>query len=249
MRIAKSGEDFSKNIILNDSIALVKARGTDISKITIIGGFPGSVILNQKNIATRNFFSTKRAVFDEEDLECLPGGVVAIYETKKGKKDTLLKKAKQLAEVLENEMFSKITTIELIGYGKMGLIFLLATRYVERNLHIATVNIAEEIPYIRNLYVDDESLDKLALTQRAHYRNCFLRNVDFETIAKNHKWINFQDKWLKPYTTVADYDWLIKMNKKMVTEQSLRALDIPKNIELDLNYSTIIKEVYRYFER
>ena len=142
MRLAKIGEKFTENIILNDSIALVKVRGTDISKITIIGGFPGSMILSQKNTATKNFFSTKRAVFDEEDLECLPGGVVAIYETKKGKKDTLLKKAKQLAEVLENEMFSKITTIELIGYGKMGLIFLLATRYVERSLHIATVNIA-----------------------------------------------------------------------------------------------------------
>ncbi len=249
MRIAKRGEDFSKNIILNDSIALVKVRGTEISKITIIGGFPGSVILNQKNMATRNFFSTKRAVFDEEDLECLPGGVVAIYETKKGKKDTLLKKAKQLAEVLENEMFSKITTIELIGYGKIGLIFLLATRFVERNLHIATVNIAEEIPYIRNLYVDDESLDKLALTQRAHYRNCFLRNVNFETIAKEHQWINFQERNMETNTILSDYEWILKMNKKMVTKDSLRVLDIPKNIELDLNYSTIIQEVYRHFER
>lgn len=146
-------------------------------------------------------------------------------------------------------MFSKITTIELIGYGKMGLIFLLATRYVERNLHIATVNIAEEIPYIRNLYVDDESLDKLALTQRAHYRNCFLRNVDFETIAKEHQWINFQERNMETNTILSDYEWILKMNKKMVTKDSLRVLDIPKNIELDLNYSTIIQEVYRHFER
>lgn len=249
MRLAKRGEDFSRNIIINDSIALVKVRGTEISKITIIGGFPGAIILNQKNEAPKNFFSHKRAVFNEEDLEYLQGGLVAIYETKKGKKETLLKKARQLAELLENGIFSQIVTIELIGYGEMGLIFLLAAGYVERSLHIATVNIAEEIPYIRNLYVDDESLDKLALTERARYRNRFLRNINFETIAKTHKWINFQDKWLKPYTTVADYDWLIKVNEKMVTEKSLRALDIPKTIELDLNYSTILKEVYRHFER
>lgn len=249
MRLAKRGEDFSRNIIINDSIALVKVRGTEISKVTIIGGFPGSMILNQKNEAPRNVFSNRRDVFDEEDLEYLQGGLVAIYETKKGKKETLLKKARQLAELLENGIFSQIVTIELIGYGEMGLIFLLAAGYVERSLHIATVNIAEEIPYIRNLYVDDESLDKLALTERARYRNRFLRNINFETIAKTHKWMNFQDKWLKPYTTVADYDWLIKVNEKMVTEKSLRALDIPKTIELDLNYSTILKEVYRHFER
>lgn len=249
MRLAKIGEDFSQNIILNDSIALVKARGTDISKITIIGGFPGSVILNQKNIATRNFFSRKRAVFDEEDLDCLPGGVVALYETKSGKKVSPLVKARQLADILDNGIFAKISTIELIGYGKIGLIFLLATRYVERSLHIATVNIAEEIPYISNLYADEESLDKLSLIEMAKYRNKFLKNIDFEVIEQKHKWINFQDKWLKPYSTVADYEWLIKMNEKMVTEKSLRALDIPKNIELDLNYSTILKEVYRHFER
>lgn len=249
MRLAKRGEDFSENVILNDSIALVKVRGTEISKITIIGGFPGSMILNQKNKAPRNFLSTKRVVFDEEDLECLPGGVVAIYETQKGKKDTLLKKARQLAEILENGIFSQITTIELIGYGKMGLIFLLATRYIERSLHIATVNIAEEIPYIRNLYADDESLDKLALTERAKYRNRFLQNIDFETIVQKHKWINFQDRQLETNTILADYEWIIKMNGKMVNEDSLRVLDIPKNIELDLNYSTIIKEVYRHFER
>lgn len=249
MRLAKRGEDFSRNIIINDSIALVKVRGTEISKVTIIGGFPGSMILNQKNEAPRNVFSKRRDVFAEEDLEYLQGALVAIYETKKGKKETLLKKARQLAELLENGIFSQIVTIELIGYGEMGLIFLLAAGYVERSLHIATVNIAEEIPYIRNLYVDDESLDKLALTERARYRNRFLRNINFETIAKTHKWMNFQDKWLKPYTTVADYDWLIKVNEKMVTEKSLRALDIPKTIELDLNYSTILKEVYRHFER
>lgn len=249
MRLAKRGEDFSENVILNDSIALVKVRGTEISKITIIGGFPGSMILDQKNVAPRNVFNNRREVFEEEDLECLQGGVVAIYETKKGKKNPLLKKARQLAEILENGIFSQITTIELIGYGKIGLIFLLATRYVERSLHIATVNIAEEIPYIRNLYADDESLDKLSLKERAKYRSRFLQNIDFETIAKKHKWINFQDRHLETNTILSDYEWILKMNEKMVTEDSLRVLDISKNIELDINYSTIIKEVYRHFER
>lgn len=249
MRLAKRGEDFSRNIIINDSIALVKVRGTEISKITIIGGFPGAIILNQKNEASKNFFSHKRAVFNEEDLEYLPGGLVAIYETKKGKKDTMLKKARQLAEILENEIFSEIVTIELIGYGKMGLLFLLAAQYVKRSLHIATVNIVEEIPYLGILYSDTESFGKLTVEERVKYKKKYLKNVDFEAINDIHKWLNFQEKLLKLDTTLEEIEWIKTINKKMVTEDCLKVLDIPKTIELDLNYSTILKEVYRHFER
>lgn len=250
MKLAKRGEDFSQNTIVNDSIALVKVRGTEISKITIIGGFPGSVVLDKESKATKNFLSSHRKMFEERDLENLQGAIVAIYATKKGKKETSMKKAMQLAEILENEIFSQIKTIELIGYGEMGLIFLLAANYVKRNLHIATINIAGEIPYLGILYADSTSLNKLTREERVKYRNKFLKHVDFETVNAGHIWLNFQDKQLKLNTVSEEAEWIKEMNKKMATESSLKVLSIPsKTIELDLNYSTVMQEVHRYFDR
>ena len=147
MRLAKRGEKFLRNVIFNDKFALVSIRKPEVNKVTIIGPGMPFVTLNEKNEVS-GLKITCGQLLEENDWPTLRGWVVAFYETENGKRESIKSQAKQLAEILESEEFSEIDTIELIGVGKIGLLFLITSQYVERRLHIATIGLKLCMPYL-----------------------------------------------------------------------------------------------------
>ncbi len=251
MRLAKRGEKFLRNVIFNDKFALVSIRKPEVKKVTIIGPGMPFVTLNEKNEVS-GLKITCGQLLEEDDWPTLRGWVVAFYETKNGKRESIKSQAKQLAEILESEEFSEIDTIELIGVGKIGLLFLITSQYVERRLHIATIGLKLCMPYLEYTYCDKESLEELNPFVRNKYKEKLLRNVNFENIAIKHNWIDFEEEDLiETCTITCTMLWLVKIiNRKLKSNGGSKIQDIiDKNFFVETQYSDILTEVYHYFQR
>lgn len=252
MKLAEKGEKFSENVIFNDKFSLVSVREPEVNKVTIIGPGIPFITLNEKNeisgFKIANIASGQ--ILEKEDWPTLRGWIVAFYETEKGKKESIRSQAKQLAEILESEAFSNIKTIELIGVGKIGLLFLIASQYVERRLHIATINLKLCFPYLEYTYCKKENLEKLKTSVRKRYEKDLLKYIDFEDLSTKHKWIDFEDKeWLQTYSFIMLL-WINIVNRKLKSENSKKIQDMAdRNFLIDTKYSNTLKEIYRYFER
>ena len=246
MRLAKRGEKFSGNVIFNDKFALVSIREPKVNKVTIIGPGMPFVTLNEKNEIC-GFSITSMQVLEKEDWPTLKGWVVAFYETERGKEESIRSKAKQLAKILDSDEFSNIDTIELIGIEKIGLLFLIASQYVERRIHIATTGLKTCMPYLEYTYCDKESLEELNPFVRNKYKEKLLRNVNFENIAIKHNWIDFEEELIETCTML----WLVKIiNRKLKSNGGRKIQDIiDKNFFVETKYSDILTEVYYYFQR
>lgn len=247
MRLAKRGEKFSGNVIFNDKFALVSIREPEVNKVTIIGPGIPFVTLNEENEIC-GFSITSMQVLEKEDWPTLKSWVVAFYETERGKEESIRSKAKQLAKILDSNEFSNIDTIELIGIEKIGLLFLIASQYVERRIHIATIGLKTCMPYLEYTYCNKDSI--VIPYIRKKYEEELLQYIDFEDIAARHKWIDFEDKETNEIYPLKKL-WCLKIvniNLKLRGGKRIQEL-IDKNFLIETKYSDMFTEVYQYFER
>lgn len=247
MRLAKRGEKFSGNVIFNDKFALVSIREPEVNKVTIIGPGMPFVTLNEKNEIC-GFSITSMQVLEKEDWPTLKGWVVAFYETERGKEESIRSKAKQLAKILDSDEFSNIDTIELIGIEKIGLLFLIASQYVERRIHIATIGLKTCMPYLEYTYYNKDSI--VIPYIRKKYEEKLLQYIKFEDIAARHKWIDFEDKETNEIYPLKKL-WcleIVNINLKLRGGKKIQEL-MDKNFLIETKYSDIMSEVYYYFQR